>query len=135
MRDALRNWVPFAHFKKCEKHQWRSFTFSSKVAGRATLLKVKLLHGCFPRFLNCPNGTKSRKVSLMYYCDTINIILERIIQEPDEIMVENFDVRRVNNFKDVEELAVDTYLVSLMEFTYFSILSSNRKCLVKKIFL
>ena len=25
----------------------------------ATLLKLTLLHGCFPRFLNCTNGTKS----------------------------------------------------------------------------
>ena len=29
----------------------------------ATLLKVALLHGCFSRFLNCTNGTKSRKAS------------------------------------------------------------------------
>ena len=29
------------------------------------LLKVALLHRCFPRFLNCANGTKSRKVSQM----------------------------------------------------------------------
>ena len=27
----------------------------------ATLLKVTLRHGCFSRFLNCTNGTKSRK--------------------------------------------------------------------------
>ena len=27
------------------------------------LLKVALLHGCFARFLNCANGTKSRKTS------------------------------------------------------------------------
>ena len=27
----------------------------------ATLLKVTLLHGCFSRFLNCANGTKSVK--------------------------------------------------------------------------
>ena len=26
-----------------------------------TLLKVTLLHQCFSRFLNCANGTKSRK--------------------------------------------------------------------------
>ena len=25
----------------------------------ATLLKLKLLHGCFSRFLNCTNDTKS----------------------------------------------------------------------------
>ena len=37
--------------------------FFSKVAGfkPATLLKVTLLDGCFSRFLNCTNGTKSRK--------------------------------------------------------------------------
>ena len=29
------------------------------------LLKVTLLHGCFSRFLNCVNGTKSRKTSHM----------------------------------------------------------------------
>ena len=28
-----------------------------------TLLKLKLLHGCFSRFLNWANGTKSRKAS------------------------------------------------------------------------
>ena len=27
----------------------------------ATLLKITLFHGCFSRFLNCTNGTKSRK--------------------------------------------------------------------------
>ena len=26
--------------------------------------EVTLLHGCFSRFLNCTNGTKSRKASL-----------------------------------------------------------------------
>ena len=31
----------------------------------ATLLKVTLLHGCFSRFLNCTNGTESRKTSHM----------------------------------------------------------------------
>ena len=29
----------------------------------ATVLKVTLLHGCFSRFLNCTNGTKSRRAS------------------------------------------------------------------------
>ena len=28
MRDALRDLVPFAQFKKREKHPWRSATFS-----------------------------------------------------------------------------------------------------------
>ena len=31
----------------------------------ATLLKVTLMHECFSRFLNCTNGTKSRKASHM----------------------------------------------------------------------
>ena len=66
--DALRNLVPFVQFKKCEKHPWRSITFS-KVVGwiPATSLKVTLLHGCFSRFLNCTNGTKSRKTSQFFF--------------------------------------------------------------------
>ena len=60
---ALRDLVPFAQFKKREKHQWRSVTFS-KVAGFS--LKVALLHGCFSRFLNCTNTTKSRKLSQIF---------------------------------------------------------------------
>ena len=86
--DALRDLAPFVQFKKREKHQWRSVTFS-KVAGfcgtskgfmrakpfeapqkPATLPKVTLLHGFFSRFLNCTNG-KLRKTShlrfKMYY--------------------------------------------------------------------
>ena len=59
---ALYDLVPCVQFKKREKHPWRSVTFS-KVAGLkpATLLKVTFLYGCFSRFLNCTNGTKSRK--------------------------------------------------------------------------
>ena len=57
---ALRDLVPFVQFKKREKHPWRSVNFS-KVAGwkPATLLRLTLLHGCFLRFLNCANGSKS----------------------------------------------------------------------------
>ena len=55
--DALRDLVPFVQFKECEKHPWRSVNVS-KVA--KTLRKLTLLHGCFSRFLNCTNGTKSR---------------------------------------------------------------------------
>ena len=53
--------VPFAQFKKRRKHPWRSVSFS-KVSGlkHATLLKLTLLYRCFPCFLNCINGTKSR---------------------------------------------------------------------------
>ena len=52
--DALRDLVLFVQFKKREKHPWRSVNFS-KVAA---LLKLKLLHGYFSRFLNCTNSTK-----------------------------------------------------------------------------
>ena len=31
-----------------------------------TLLKLTLLHGCFSRFLNCTNGTKSRNAPQMW---------------------------------------------------------------------
>ena len=32
----------------------------------AILLKLILLHGCFPRILNCANGTKLRNASQMF---------------------------------------------------------------------
>ena len=69
--DALGDLLPFVQFKKGKKHPWRSVTFS-KSAGfscrlkPAFLVKVTLLHGCFSRFVNCPNGTKSRKASYMF---------------------------------------------------------------------
>ena len=50
---ALRSLVPFAQFKKREKHPWR------RRRRPATLLKLTLLHGCFSRFLSCTNATKS----------------------------------------------------------------------------
>ena len=55
--DALCDLVPFAQFKKGEKHPWRSVTFS-KVAG---LLKVTLFH-----FLDCANCATSRKAPPIY---------------------------------------------------------------------
>ena len=62
--DVLHDLVPFVQFKKCEKHPWRSITFS-KVAGwkPLSLPKVTLRHGCFSGFLNSANGTKLRKTS------------------------------------------------------------------------
>ena len=48
--DALRDLVPFVQFKNPGIHPWRSVTFI-KIAGfqPATLLKVTLHYGCFPR--------------------------------------------------------------------------------------
>ena len=34
--DALRNLVPFAQFKKREKHPWRSVTFSKVLSSNGT---------------------------------------------------------------------------------------------------
>ena len=53
--DALRNLIVFMQFQKREKQPLRSVIF-----------KVALLHGCFLRFLNCANATKSRNASHMY---------------------------------------------------------------------
>ena len=39
----------------------------------ATLLKLTLLHWCFPRFLNCTNATKSRNAS-----HTIKIKIQKL---------------------------------------------------------
>ena len=43
------------------------FTFFKLYKEPATLLKVILLSGCFSRFLNCTNSTKSRKTSHIEY--------------------------------------------------------------------
>ena len=45
----------FVQFKNREKYSWRSVSHSK--------LKVTLLHWPFPRFLNCKNDAKSRKLS------------------------------------------------------------------------
>ena len=41
----------------------------------ATLLKVTLLHGCFSRFLNCANGTKSRKTSHIEFPEKLSTLV------------------------------------------------------------
>ena len=51
----MRDLVPFIQFKIREKHPWRIVTLP---ALPATLLKLRLLHGCFSRLLNCRNGNK-----------------------------------------------------------------------------
>ena len=56
--DALHDLVQFVQFKEREKHPWRSATFCKNAR-----LKVTLLHGCFSRFLNCKNSTKSGNAS------------------------------------------------------------------------
>ena len=46
----------------------------------ATLLKVTLLHGRFSRFLNCTNGTKSRKASHLNICNPVVFIKYDILK-------------------------------------------------------
>ena len=57
----------FPHFLGYYGNSWgRGLIFKSYICWLlqpATLLKVTLLHGCFARFLNCTNGTKSRNAS------------------------------------------------------------------------
>ena len=44
--------------------------------------RLTLLHGCFPRILNCTNGTKSRKVShILLICDFNSEISERSMHD------------------------------------------------------
>ena len=71
--DALRDLVQFVQFEKREKHPCKSVTFSKVAGWPATLLKVALLHGCFSRFLNCTNDTKSRNASHMFVLHPKNI--------------------------------------------------------------
>ena len=60
--------IPFIKFKKREKHSWKSVTFCGRQA------KVILFHGCFSGFLNCTNGTKSRKASHIFLILHLTII-------------------------------------------------------------
>ena len=65
--DALRDLVPFVQFKKLEcTHEGVLLLVKLQAKSFTTLLKVTLLHGCFSRFLNCTNGTKSPNASQMF---------------------------------------------------------------------
>ena len=63
--DALRDLVPFMQFKKHEKHQWRSVTLSKVTNYRLSACNFTKINTpprvFFSFFLNCTNGTKSRK--------------------------------------------------------------------------
>ena len=59
--DVLRDLVPFAQFKKRQKHSYRS---AMKLqASACNFSKVLILHGSFSRFLNSTNGIKLHKAS------------------------------------------------------------------------
>ena len=56
----------------CVAQIWYKLHYLKKVKNNhervlLLVLKLTLLHGCFSRFLNCKNGTKSRKASQMVF--------------------------------------------------------------------
>ena len=63
----------------------------------ATLLKSTLLHGCFSRFLNCPNGTKSVNAPHMSY-DSIIDLSQEFIKLLGIYFSENKERKRDINF-------------------------------------
>ena len=56
------NVVPLVQLKKREKHPWRSVALLA-----CSFTKINTPPCVFSRFLNCTNGTKSRKTSQMHY--------------------------------------------------------------------
>ena len=58
----LKFWLHFVPLKKAENQRFSGVFMVYKMEP-AALLKVTIVHGCFSRFLNCTNGTKSRKAS------------------------------------------------------------------------
>ena len=83
---ALRDLVSCTQFKKREKHPWRSVT---------QLLKVTLLHGCFSCFLNCTNGTKSRRAPHIWFL--------RIMQTSTEVYLEHYQASMMELFSGNDE--------------------------------
>ena len=60
----------------------------------ATLLKVTLLHGCFSRYLNYTNGTKSRKTSRFKPSDICSKSLQDTIGTPWQAVANSLSVFR-----------------------------------------
>ena len=71
--DALRDLVPFEQFKKREKHQWSGINFS-----KVNKSKSNTPTWAFFTFLNCTNGTKSRK-TLHFISDARVTITNKLV--------------------------------------------------------
>ena len=56
-------------------------TWKTTVLKPATLLKVSLLHGCFSRYLNCANVTKSRNASHTLFDTMRYLFMQRSLFE------------------------------------------------------
>ena len=65
--------VPFSQITKRQKHYGGGLLLVRLKP--ASLLKLRLLHGCFSHFLNCTNSNKSRKTShiVLIFCFSICI--------------------------------------------------------------
>ena len=64
LQNVRKDLVPFVQFKKCEKHPWKSISFSTAAGFSLQLFqKWPSSMGVFRVFWNCTNGTKSREVS------------------------------------------------------------------------
>ena len=68
---ARKNWDTF-FFAKLNPSPIKQEEVINVSTRTTTLLKLTLLHGCFSRFLNCTNGTKSRNTS---HCPSDSILL------------------------------------------------------------
>ena len=98
----------------------------------ATLLKVTLFHGCFSRFLNCTNATKSRKASHiipesvdieinkpkknLIEIDGINTLLReenQKLREENAIIKNSNNVNKANNTNKINKL--ETQVKSLQK--------------------
>ena len=97
--DALHDLVPFVQFKRRKNTQ------------------VTLLHGCFSRFLNCTNDTKSCKAAHVYsMINMIKVIVvfqvlfvifghERIISDVSGLLETfmNFTVHHLRHYSTLRE--------------------------------
>ena len=64
-----------------------------KLLKHATLLKVTLLHGCFSRFLNCSNGSKSRNARQDFiYKSTEYFIRKQQCQSPFLVKLQDYQL-------------------------------------------
>ena len=64
----------------------------------ATLLKLTLLHGCFSRFLNCTNATKSRTEKINNWCEEISKLSEYAKIKPSPVqLIQHFAMVKYTN--------------------------------------
>ena len=102
--------VPFSQITKRQKHYGGGLLLVRLKP--ASLLKLRLLHGCFSHFLNCTNSNKSRKTShiVLIFCFSICIFscgYWRITRQKGNVGSQKFffnpsytHLRRVRHYRD-----------------------------------